>query len=167
MADEVTDVDDGRELDPMHVHELPEDAVAVHVVRLGHANGRVTTVEFPYPPDHPHSTSAVDAIRNANVDQLSDHGRATHQWFHSLPDAHQPYFVHLLDLDTPMGTGLWGQASPDGGLPVWVSAHGHPDLAQAIADHFSIRGNRVKVIGHDEAHARFAASIASPDGRTV
>jgi hypothetical protein len=109
-------------------------------VRLGQASGDVTIVGFGVPVDH----EDIDVIRNANHEDLNDLSKANRKWLLSLPEDHQPYFIHLLQLDN-----LWPQHSA--APPVWVSCPEHPDLEQAIIDHYTGKGNEVVAISREEA----------------
>ena len=101
------------------------------VLYLGHAlPGRVTTVNFPYGPDH----ADLQVLREADHGSLNPHSQRMRNWLLSLPDEHQPYFTHIIEADqlwwnenVPFGTDL---------PPVWVSCPGHPAFEEAVARHF-------------------------------
>jgi hypothetical protein len=109
-------------------------------MRLGHANGNVTTVGFPYEPDH----DDLQVLRDADHEALNDLSRTMRSWLLSLPEEHQPYWTHIMQIDH-----LWpthGDAPP-----VWVSCPAHPDLERAVADHFSGRGHECVVLPAEAA----------------
>lgn len=109
-------------------------------VRLGQANGDVTVIGFGVPVDH----DDIDTIRNANHEELNDLSKANRKWLLSLPEDHQPYFIHLVQLDN-----LWPLHSEH--PPVWVSCPEHPDLEQAIIDHYTGKGNEVVAVNREDA----------------
>jgi hypothetical protein len=104
------------------------------VLRLGHANGNVTTVGFGYEPDH----EDLAVLKEANPAELNDHSRAQHTWLHSLPPKQQPYFQHLSEIDH-----LWPAHGE--GAPAWVSCPGHPHLETAVAEHFTGKGHTCSI----------------------
>lgn len=110
------------------------------LLRLGHANGNVTTVGFGYEPDH----ADLQVLRGADHDQLNDHSKRQRTWLLSLPEEQQPYWTHIMEVDH-----LWPthSALP----PAWVSCPDHPVLEQALADHFTDRGHTCTVLPDEEA----------------
>jgi hypothetical protein len=100
------------------------------LLRLGHANGNVTTFGFGYEPGH----DDLQVLRDADHDSLNDHSKRQRTWMLSLPEEHQPYFTHVSEVDL-----TWPTHSEH--PPVWVSCPEHPELEQAVAAHFTGRGH--------------------------
>jgi hypothetical protein len=111
------------------------------LVRLGQVNGNVTTVGFPFGPDH----EDIEVIRGANHAELNDHSRAMRAWLLSLPEHHQPYWLHVHQIDH-----LWPSHSEH--PPIWVSCPDHPDLEALLADHFGVRGHTVAAVSAEQAN---------------
>jgi hypothetical protein len=133
------------------------DVVVPINVRLGTVDGHEVTLAVGFEPD----TDDIETIRTApEPHNMSPEGQANHRWFHSLSEQHQPYFLFLLHADR-----LWPQFHDH--PPVWVHVDGHPDLEQALAEHFGVRGNTVEIVDADTRHQRFAAAVAAGKGNTV
>ena len=110
------------------------------MLKLGHASGQITNVVFNYEPDH----DDLDVLRDADHDALNDHSKRQRTWLLSLPEEQQPYWTHIMEVDH-----LWPSHSDL--PPVWVSCPDHPQLAWALADHFTARGHTCTVKDSEEA----------------
>lgn len=122
------------------------------LLQLGHADGNVTTVGFPFDPDH----ADLQVLRAADPEALNAHSQAQRAWHDSLPAEQQPYFTHLMQTDH-----LWPSHSEAAG-PEWVSCPEHPVLEQALSEHFTRRGHTCTVKPSEAAPPAAAQPEAPP-----
>lgn len=119
---------------------MASDDGSLPVLRLGHANGNVTTVGFAMQPDH----DDIQVLKDADHEALNDHSKSMRSWLLSLPEEQQPYWTHIHQVDH-----LWPHHAEH--PPVWVSCPDHPELEKAVAEHFSSRGHECVILPAEAA----------------
>lgn len=108
--------------------------MSLPILTLGQANGNVTRIGFGFEPGH----DDIQVLAEADHEALTDHAKTMRTWLLSLPEHHQPYWTHVMQVDH-----LWPTHAD--APPAWVSCPDHPVLEQAVAEHFSTRGHTVNI----------------------